>query len=162
MKKKRTFPAVRIAAALLLLSSLFSLTAAASEGAPPVGTSNSYVYDSYDNPQTSTEGYVTDRVLRGTDFGAGDMQNPQDLFVRGDVLYILDSGNSRILRLSSDFSLLAEIRLKDEAGTAIAFPNAVGLFVDTSGSVYVADEENKVVYIADGEGTVRRTIVSLK
>lgn len=83
MKKKRTFPAVRIAAALLLLSSLFSLTAAASEGAPPVGTSNSYVYDSYDNPQTSTEGYVTDRVLRGTDFGAGDMQNPQDLFVRG-------------------------------------------------------------------------------
>ncbi len=160
MKKKRTFPAVRIAAALLLLSSLFSLTAAASEGAPPVGTSNSYVYDSYDNPQTSTEGYVTDRVLRGTDFGAGDMQNPQDLFVRGDVLYILDSGNSRILRLSSDFSLLAEIRLKDEAGTAIAFPNAVGLFVDTRGSVYVADEENKVVYIADGEGTVRRTIVS--
>ena len=96
-----------------------------------MGTSNSYVCDSHDNPQTSTRRLCHRPYAAGTD-SAREICRTRRVSLVGDVLYILDSGNSRILRLSSDFSLLAEIRLKDEAQRAASFPQCGRAFVRTT------------------------------
>lgn len=143
---------VRFMAVLLVLCSVLSLAASAE------GTSNAYTYNYLGDAVESAAGYLVDGVYKGSDFGTTDLQSPQDMYVRDNCLYILDSGNSRILKLSSDFKLIAEIKLKDENGQEITFANAAGIFVNTNGDLYVSDQDTKVVYIAHADGAVYRSI----
>lgn len=137
---------------------LFGLCSVLSLAASAEGTSNVYTYNYLGNAVESTAGYLVDGVYKGADFGTADLKSPQDMYVRDNCLYILDSGNSRILKLSSEYKLLAEIKLKDESGQEIALANAAGIFVNANGDLYVSDQDTKVVYIARADGTVYNSI----
>mgnify|MGYP000786751330 FL=1 len=115
MKKIATAAVSAIMAVSMLCSSAFA-------DQPYEG----YSYDWWGDPVPSQTGYVVDRVVTGLDFGSGtryntdaqlkaiseqtgsevtkdveigELKEPQDLFIdrKTQSLYIVDSGNNRIL-----------------------------------------------------------------
>ena len=82
-----------------------------------------------------------------------EFTNPEDLFIdsKGD-LYIADTGNHRIVRMSREGTLIREY--KSEADP---FYLPTGVFVDEAGDVYVADSGNKRIVIMDETGRVKKT-----
>lgn len=72
---------------------------------------------------------------------------PEDMFVAPDgVLYIADTGNRRILKLDTEFEVMATL------GEGM-LQTPTGLFVDEDGVLYIADAGKNTIVIlgADGE-----------
>lgn len=78
------------------------------------------------------------------------------------MIYILDSGNSRIVVLDPDFKLLRVIDGFMMDGSKETFNLPGGLFVDEQERIYVADTGNGRVVVLDGEGTLIQTITKPK
>lgn len=73
----------------------------------------------------------------------GEFLSPEDLFVRDGKLYVADSGNSRIAVLDGkEVSYLAEWEVL----------NPQGIYVDETGTLYIADSWARNVYKYDGRG----------
>lgn len=147
-----------MAAALCLLFLLISSAGGFVVAAE--GTSNSYIYDSLQNAVESPASYLVEQVITGGRLGIGEFSGASDIYVRDNQLYLLDSGNNRILKFSKDFTLLETVFLKDEQGTDISLGQATGLFVTLSGDLYVADEGQKVVWMSDAKGQIYKRIES--
>lgn len=75
--------------------------------------------------------------------------NPRDLFVdHNDNIYIVDTGNARIIKMNSRFETLNIFYGPDGQ----AFKNPQGIFVDEDGDMYVADTDNKRIVHMDPDG----------
>ena len=63
------------------------------------GTSNSYVYDSWDNAMSVSEPYTATAYLMGADvYGGTPLNAPTDIFVLAEsTIYVLDAGNNRVV-----------------------------------------------------------------
>lgn len=84
-------------------------------------------------------------------FDGETVKKPNDLFLGPDgYLYIADTGNQRVLVVTTDGKLVRELGGKKELHTP------AGVFVDAELNVYVADERKGVV-VFSGEGEVIRT-----
>ena len=69
-----------------------------------------YTYDYWGDMRSSPDAYRPRAVLTGAELGlTQEMKNPEGLFVRGNDIYICDTGNNRIL----------QIRLENEAYTLV-------------------------------------------
>lgn len=78
-----------------------------------------------------------------------DTNAPEDMFLDEDnTLYIADTGNSRIVVLSNN-----EVKYIGEG----LLNKPTGIYV-TSDSIYVADSENKKVYIFEKSGSLKQEI----
>ena len=53
---------------------------------------DTYTYDTYSTARVAPDGYQVTKVINGVDIGVGKFSSPKDIFVRGDHIYILDSG----------------------------------------------------------------------
>ena len=74
--------------------------------------------------------------------------NPQDLFVdKEDNVYIVDSGNNRIIKMNSKYETVNIFYGPDKA-----FRNPQGIFVDDDGDMYVADTDNSRIVHMDPKG----------
>lgn len=76
--------------------------------------------------------------------------DPQDIFIDGhDNVFVVDTGNNRIVKLNSDMEALAVYTSPDEK----AFNAPQGIYVDDNGDMYVADTGNaRIVHMSpDGE-----------
>ena len=63
-------------------------------------TSYTYNYDYWGDVQDSPDLYTVSKVFTSSDLGLEQkMNNPQGLYVYGDLLYVCDTGNNRILEL---------------------------------------------------------------
>ena len=86
------------------------------------------------------QAYYAADILRGGTLGTADFHKPQDVFVAPDGrVYIADTGNNRILRLSAALELEAVIDSFDNNGKADGFASPSGVFVTGEGRLYVAD-----------------------
>lgn len=75
--------------------------------------------------------------------------NPRDLFVdHNDNIYIVDTGNARVIKMNSRFETLNIFYGPDGQ----AFKNPQGIFVDEDGDMYVADTDNKRIVHMDPDG----------
>ncbi len=76
------------------------------------------------------------------------LSGAEDMFItaEGD-LYIADTGNGRILRLDSNWQIVATY-----GEGLLRKPN--GLFVDPEGTMYIADAGNNSIVILDHDGTL--------
>ena len=119
-------------------------------------TSYSYIYDYWGDVQISPDPYRVRMIVDTSTLGAENLENkplnrPQGIFARGNDLYIADTGNNRILQLrysGGDIRLIriiAEIAGAEPAG----FSNPTDVFADDSGNIYVADNGNGRVLMAD-------------
>lgn len=72
-----------------------------------------------------------------------NLKNPQDLFIRDDVLYVADMDNNRVLALDAAGALLWEItNFSSTDSPEDSFKQPQGVFVTEEGHIYVADSGN--------------------
>lgn len=103
-------------------------------------------------PVPSQLGYVYHR-----DFGLDlEMDGPQDLFLAPDnSLYIVDTGNNRVLKTDLYGKKLAEY---PPEGSTERLRKPQGVFVNDAGEVIIADTENKRLVIFNQDGTLKQII----
>lgn len=140
----------RITAVALILLCLCSFAMA--DDAPYTG----YYYDSWGEIAECPNIYVPDAEYFPVDMGLKTaLSNPSDLYIdeASGLVYIADTGNSRIVVLDAAMHFQREIADYTENGESKAFRNPEGLTLDTRGNLVVADTANgQVVRIAqDGE-----------
>lgn len=138
------------AAGVLLL-----VTAAGSVSAEPY---DAYTYNSYGEAVSTPYMYTVEKVLYGTDVSDIPLIEPEDLCVdEQGRLYILDSGNNRIITLDASGSLLSirDTFLLDGQPNTLTKPQ--GIYV-RNGILYVADTGNSRVLCIAEDGTISRVI----
>lgn len=125
-------------------------------GSEPISASmyQSYVYDAWGQAVPTPYPYVPVKVIYGDDLGIGNFRNPQDLFAATDnTLYIVDSGNNRIVRIDSSFTVLDIYREFEYGGMIHTFNNPQGVFVTEQGHMFVADTYNMRIVHFDADGS---------
>ncbi len=122
----------------------------------------SYEYNTYDESVPAPVGYVQQDCLTGLDMGLETpLSGASDMLVSGSAVYILDSSNSRIVVLDTDFrvtTVYEELTIPAELSElgfeeTLDFTGAQGIAVDAqSGRIYIADTENeRIVVLRDGQ-----------
>ena len=133
---------------LLLLP---SLGLASTDGFRSVYT---YTYDYWDEVQESPDAYRVDRVLYSGTLGLDTpMRSPQSLFVRNNDLYVVDTGNNRILQIRREGNTYSLVRTITEVkGVEPAdFATPSDVFVAENGDLYIADTNHNRVIHTDSE-----------
>lgn len=118
----------------------------------------SYIYDFWDQAVPSPQAYLPSRIIHGEDLQAGAFNNPGDFYVTEQgLIYILDSGNNRIVVADQNLRLQQIISTFGEDNED-SFAAPMGLFVTPEGEIYVADTGNSRIVHLDPEGTLNRII----
>lgn len=140
--------------AVLLAVALLALPL--SVGATPLSAVpyTTYDYNQYSESIVAPAGYVpVERITSATLGLEVPLSAPTDLYYDNkESVYLLDSGNSRIIVLDTDLKLKQVIDdLKDKSGEPVNFEGAEGLTVGNDGRLYIADTANErvLVYKAD-------------
>lgn len=119
---------------------------------------DSYIYNFWGNPVASPKPYIPDRIITSEELGL-NLSSPQDLFVgNNDMVYVLDTGNNRIVILDNELRLDHIIDKFINKGKNDTFINPQGLFVNKNGTLYVADTGNKRIIVLDDKGELIREI----
>lgn len=114
----------------------------------------SYVVDQNGRREIPLAYAVTSRLI-SFDSNPAYLEEPEDICVDSeDSLYILDSGNSRVIKVSDEGEFLKVIKPKGE----YQLSNPEGIYVDDSGRIYIADTGNHRILIVNQEGKVTDVI----
>lgn len=120
---------------------------------------NTYTYwDAYGSksPVKIKATHSAKERIDGISLGIGAFSDLQYIFTFNNSLYILDSGNSRIVILDSEYKVVNIIKDLSYNGEALDFTGSKGLFADDSG-LYIADTEHERVIHIDG-GAVKHIL----
>jgi len=143
--RKRKLVIMLVLSVALLLSPITGTATVQAEGA-----SNSYNYSFWGNTVVSPDAYDATKLLTGHNLGVGSLKDPSDLHVTADGhIYVLDSGNNRIIVLDDKFKLLHIIDSFEHAGQQDTFASPQGIFVTEHNQLYIADTGNKRVVHLD-------------
>lgn len=110
---------------------------------------NGYIYNSWGVAVPSANCYVQDKEYTGTDLGVGAFKSPSDIFHKNGYIYIVDTGNNRIVVMDSNFKLVKEMAVFNNNGKEYKLKGPTGIFVDDNNFLYIADKENKRVIKSD-------------
>lgn len=117
----------------------------------------SYNYGVWDTSIPAQPAYEVRGYVTGDDLGAGALKSPRDLCTDSDGnIYVLDSGNRRVLEMSPDLELVREV---DFYGNPVSLSDPRGMYVDSDGQIYVADRGARQVFIFAADGKYLRSIV---
>lgn len=117
---------------LMVLLSTFG--ASADDG---FSTSYTYGYDYWEDVQESPDAYKVKTVIDSETLGLDNLNNtklrkPQSLFVKGQDLYVCDTGNNRILQIRHNNGEYTLVRIIDSAyDTAEDYAHAKGYYTAT-------------------------------
>ncbi|MEJ6951069.1 YIP1 family protein [Natronospora cellulosivora (SeqCode)] len=130
---------------LLLLLILFMPVIQASARTPYP----SYIYDFFSRPVSAPQSYIIDSYFTGDDLGVGALRNPEDIHTTDDSIYLLDSGNHRIIVMNESFELVDIISEFYRDGEKDTFNNPRGIFVNDDGIIFLADTNNARILVLD-------------
>ena len=102
--------------------------------------------------------FVSNRYLQGQDFGIGEFNAINDICVCGNYIYLLDSGNSRVVVLDNNYQFVRVIDSIKNGEEALDLSSANGLYVTNSGAIYIADSTKQYVVVANADGIVKKII----
>lgn len=140
-----------LAAAMII----FGLSPKPAQASPYEG----YTYSYWEDDVKSPIAYLPSRVITGQELGIGPFTTPSDMFAAPDgKLYVLDSGNGRIVVLNREWKVIHQIQGFDNNGQQDSFNKPEGIFVTAAGHVFVADTENRRVVVLDDNGKFIREI----
>lgn len=135
---------------IVILITAASVSSSAATFVPYLG----YEYNQEEESVPAPVGYEPEFISFGSDMGAGDLKEPKDICFYNDELYILDSGNSRIVVTDRDLKLsriIGELNFKSEI---INYTGAEGLFVCHNGNILIADTASGRIIETDNNGEV--------
>ncbi len=151
-----------MAAKKWLLVAVASLLIAQAAPVPAFASSTpyeSYNYNYWEEAVPAPAAYVPKRSISGSDLGIGDFLEPADMVVADSgLIYIVDSGNGRIVCVDEKWNVLNVMTGFDNAGKADVFKNPSGLFIDNEENLYVADTDNGRIVVLSKEGHLLRII----
>lgn len=109
--------------------------------------SYTYNYDYWGDVQDTPNSYAVGQVFTSSDLGLDvNLKSPSGLTVVGDLIYICDSGNNRILELSRPTPQTLEVVRIIDSFTGdcdvTTFSNPLDIAVSEEGCFYVADNGN--------------------
>ena len=114
----------------------------------------SYTYDATGRSIPAPAPYTAQRVLSGVDSQTTYYNNPSDLYVANNQIYISDTGNNRIVILNSDFQCVKEIKAVTWNGETQNLKQPRGTFVDKQGNLFITDTGNNRVIKCNKENQV--------
>lgn len=117
----------------------------------------SYTYDCDGNVVESGSVYSPMCVINGEGLNVGGFLGPADLFERDGYLYVLDSGNSRIVKTDIRGSFAKKI-IPAESGEEIDLTKATGIYVDAKERIFIADSGNNAVWVLNADGAAEKKI----
>ena len=106
--------------------------------------------------------YESDRQISGDSLGTDSFRDAEFVCLSkdGSELFILDSGNSRILIVETEgYTLVDEIASVVLEGEELEFKGATGMYVSADDEIFIADTDNKRVLVCNRYGDVLRTLV---
>lgn len=150
-----------LSVALLTLFGCFTVSAADIEEVPY------YSYCYWEGPsrfeavpmRTMYEPYAK---ISGDSLGISQLTNAEHIALSHDAkeLYILDSGNSRVVIVDADdFSLVKTIGEIKHNGKKLNYEKAKGIYVSKNNQIYISDTENHRVLVTDKSGKLIKTFV---
>lgn len=86
--------------------------------------------------------------------GTTRLKNPSDLYATEDYLYIVDTGNNRVLKVDKDYKLVKEYTEYTVNGVKTPFAAPQGVYVDSEENLLIADTNNSRLVKLDSEGEV--------
>jgi len=144
----------------LLIAAVAALLATA--GAPAASASapyEAYTYNYYHDAVPLPAPFLPEQAVTGRSLGVGDFNQPNDLFVTEDgIIYVLDSGNARIIKLDSGWNVLHVYKTFKHDGKEDGFANPGGLFVSGRKEIYVADTDHHRVVVLSDDGKLVRIV----
>lgn len=117
----------------------------------------SYTYDCDGNVVESGSVYSPMCVINGEGLNVGGFSGPADLFERDGYLYVLDSGNSRIVKTDIRGSFAKKI-IPAESGEEIDLTKATGIYIDAKERIFIADSGNNAVWVLNADGAAEKKI----
>lgn len=116
-----------------------------------------YEYNSSDESVPAPVGYEPEAFYLGADIGSGELKTPTDMCAYKDMLFILDSGNSRIIVTDSNLKLIRTIGEITVDGKSLNYKDAGGLFVCDDGNILIADTAGCRIIECTNDGKGVRT-----
>lgn len=113
-----------------------------------------YNYSYWENSDPSPIPYLPDLIIDGREESYGTFSSPEDFFVtEAEEIYILDTGNNRIVVLNDNFDVITIISEFQNGSSKDSFNQPQGIYVTEDSSIYVADTNNQriVELTTDGE-----------
>ena len=112
-----------------------------------------YTYDYWGDERQSPDAYRTSVMLSSVSLGLETpMRTPRGLTVSGNDIYIVDTGNNRILQVARDGENFTLTRVISEISGDIT-PNTLSapqdVFVMADGTLFIADTNNNRILKAD-------------
>ena len=106
-----------------------------------------YRYDYWEDVQDSPDVFAVSASYTSADLGLDlKMKNPQGLYAHGDLLYICDTGNNRIIELSLDNAKrlsVSRIITSFTGGNGPAtFAEPTDIAISDAGNIFIADQGN--------------------
>lgn len=140
---------LRAAAAIILF--LFSTVTAAA-----AGDGYTYTYDYWGDIQYSPDAYSVLGVYTAVDLGlTKSLSNPCGLFAAGDMIYLCDTGNNRIIEISrtgpDSFELNREITDFRGDCEVTEFSGPADINVTEDGFLYICDKGNNRIVKLDSD-----------
>lgn len=132
-------------AVAITVSSLISVAGAE-------GTGKAYTYNHRQEAVPIPDPYEVEQVIGGTGFG---FNKPQDMVYNNHELYVLDSGNKKVVVLDRQFNPVRSIQFTRD-GAEYSTMELRGLWVDAKGDIFIADRSKKIVFQTDPQGRVIR------
>lgn len=125
--------------------------------APPM---RSYYYNTKGIPVASPMPYSFYKEIEGTSYDIGAFAGPEELAVdKNDYIYILDTGNNRIVIFDDQFELYRILSEFNNGGETLTLNAPEGLYVyeyDGAHLLYICDTKNHRVVVSDIEGNITR------
>lgn len=119
-----------------------------------VERSYTYNYDFWGDVQDSTDVYTVVGVYTASDFKLDkNFSSPQGLYVQGDMVYICDTGNNRIVQLKRvDMVKFEVVRIFDSCKGNVEVKNFSGptdIAISEEGNIFIADKGNRRILKLD-------------
>ncbi|MGP4041069.1 hypothetical protein ACTWP4_14395 [Gracilibacillus sp. D59] len=109
-----------------------------------------YIWNNSDRDVESINGYMYEESIDGAYLPTGAFNSPEDIFItKNDSIYIVDTGNNRIVHLDENYNVVKTIGDKEGPGV---LNGPKGIYVKEDGTIYVADTKNQRIVIFDKNG----------
>lgn len=136
MKRMKKLVVLTLALAMSLMSTLTVLA-----------DSVNFIADTDGTMLQIPETYTVERSIKNLgDYGA--LSKAEDVVYKDGKLYVADSGNNRVLRMSTT----GEVDLEITAGGGIDLNGPKGVFVKDDGEIWIADTGNLRIVVVDKDG----------
>lgn len=145
----------------LVLTASILLCSAGAEATSSEGNHYTYIYDCWGYDRESPDAYSVTRTMTGSDFECGNFVEPSGLYVIGNDMYVVDTGNSRVVKFTYEndvFTLVKEIKEFTNNGAADSLNKPQDVFVDEKGETYIADTGNYRIVHLDADGNLVKVI----